>query len=105
MKPEFEIIPLVNNEEKRRFELAYNGHTAFINYGVYGDKIALVHTEAPKELQGTGAAQALVEKTLMYIEENNQTVLPYCPYVFGFIKKNPEWKRVVNERFMGFDQL
>ena len=105
MKPEFENIPLVNNEKKKRFELEYNGQVAFINYGDFGNQVALVHTEAPKELQGTGAAQALVEKTLAYIDSEGRKVLPYCPYVFAYIKRHPEWKHIVDERFSGFDQL
>ena len=46
MKPDFEAIPLVKNEEKKRFEILVDGYFAFINYGDYGSQIALVHTEA-----------------------------------------------------------
>jgi hypothetical protein len=53
MKPEFENIPLVKNETKKRFEIEVNGHFAFINYGEREHQIALVHTEAEPELAGT----------------------------------------------------
>ena len=70
-----------------------------------GHQIALVHTEADPELAGTGAAVAVVEKTLAYIEENQKKLLPFCPYVFAYIRKHPEWKRIVDEKFEEYDKL
>ncbi|ASW74556.1 acetyltransferase [Chryseobacterium piperi] len=105
MKPEFENIPLVKNESKKRFEIEVDKHFAFIDYRETDDQIILVHTEADPELAGTGAAAAVVEKTLQYIEESTKKLLPFCPYVFAYIKKHPEWKRIVDERFERYDQL
>lgn len=105
MKPEFENIPLVKNEAKKRFEIEVDGHYAFINYGETGSQVALVHTEAEPELAGTGAAAAVVEKTLNYIENEGKKLLPFCPYVFAYIKKHPEWKRIVDPRFGGYDKI
>ncbi|WP_426477343.1 GNAT family N-acetyltransferase [Chryseobacterium sp. CBSDS_008] len=39
------------------------------------------------------------------IEESGKKLLPFCPYVFAFIRKHPEWKRIVDERFEGYDKL
>lgn len=105
MKTIFEDIPLIKNEEKRRFELEINGKYTFTNYGEYGNQIALVHTETEPELKGKGAASALVEKTLDYLEENNIKLLPFCPFVFAYIKRHPEWKRIVSKKFKGYDKL
>lgn len=105
MKEKFLSIPLVKNDAKKRFEIEVDGHFAFINFGEMGSQIALVHTEADPELAGTGAAAAVVEKTLTWIEENGKTLLPFCPYVFAFIQKHPEWKRVVDTRFKAYDKL
>ncbi len=105
MKEEFKKIPLVKNESKKRFEFKIDGHFAIINYGEMGSQIALVHTEAEPELAGTGAASALVEKTLRWIEQNDKILLPFCPHVFAYIQKHPEWKRLVDKRFKGYDKL
>lgn len=105
MKTIFNDIPLLKNEEKRRFEIEINGKYAFTNYGEFGNQIALVHTETEPELKGTGAASALVEKTLNYLEKNNIKLLPFCPFVFAYIKRHPEWKRIVSNKFKGFDKL
>src|SRR5690554_7037592 len=105
MKLIFKNIPLIKNKEKGRFEIIVDGHLAFTNYGEFGSQIALVHTETDPELAGKGAASALVEKTLNYLERNNLKLLPFCPFVFAFIKRNPEWKRIVSKKFKGYDGL
>ncbi|WP_130736064.1 GNAT family N-acetyltransferase [Flavobacterium sp. J27] len=105
MKPIFENIPLVKNEERKRFELVIDEKYAIINYGQFGNQIALVHTEVEPALKGKGAADAIIEKTLHYLDENNAVLLPFCPFVFAYIKKHPEWKRIVSEKFKGYDDL
>jgi len=105
MKERFIDIPLHKNEETKRFEIKVDGHLAFIDYRERGDKVSLIHTEAEPELAGTGAAKAVVETTLNWIAENNKTILPYCPYVFGYIKRNPEWKQIVDKSFESYDKL
>ncbi len=71
MKPEFENISLVKTD--KRFEIEVKGHYAFIDYRETSHQIALIHTEAEPELAGTGAAAAVVEKTLNYIEESGKS--------------------------------
>lgn len=105
MKDEFITVPLIKNETKRRFEIEIDGHIAFIDYKDYGSQIALVHTEVPELLGGRGVAAALVEKTFNYLKEQNQLLLPFCPYVFAYLKKHPEWKYMVSKKFNGYHQL
>ncbi len=105
MKEQFINIPLHKNEEEKRFEIAINGSYAFINYRETAHQIALVHTEVEDALSGMGAAGAVVEKTLAYIEKSGKKLLPFCPYVFAYIKKHPEWKRIVDTSFGGYDKL
>lgn len=105
MKSEYTDIPLVKNQEKKRFEIEIDNHFAFIDYRMIGNDVVLVHTETDPELSGKGAASAVVEKTLHYLDENNITLHPFCPYVFAYIKKNPEWKRIVSPKFKGYDEL
>lgn len=105
MKSEYIDIPLVKNEDKKRFEIEVDGHYAFIDYKMFGTEIALIHTETDPELAGKGAAGAVVEKTLLYLDNNGITLHPFCPYVFGYIKRHPEWKRIVSPKFKGYDKL
>ena len=105
MKEQFKDIELQKNDSKKRFEIEVDGHFAFINFGEKANQIALVHTEAEPELAGTGAASAVVEKTLEWIESNDKTLLPFCPFVFSYIKKHPEWKRIVDKGYVAYDKL
>ena len=105
MKTEYNSIPLVKNDEKNRFEINIDGHYAFIDFKERGDRISLVHTETEPELAGKGAAAAVVEKTLYYLKENNKTLMPYCPYVFAYIKRHPEWKSIVDTSFPSYHKL
>lgn len=99
MKPEFEIIPIVKNEGGKRFELTVDGYTAFIDYKERNNVITLIHTESPEELAGRGVATALIEKTLIYLEENNIELIPLCPLVVAYIKRHTEWIRIVRDDY------
>ncbi len=104
MKLEFEQIPLDKNTKDHRFEISFEGHKAFIDYKERTGKITLIHTEVEPELEGKGAATAVIEKTLEYIEQNNYKLIPLCPLVFAYIKRHPEWKRIVDDAFNGFQE-
>ncbi|UOK41822.1 MULTISPECIES: GNAT family N-acetyltransferase [Flavobacterium] len=104
MKPEYLEITLVKNEEKHQFEITVDGHKAFIVYKEKPHVIKLIHTETEPELEGKGAGTAVIEKTLTYIEDNDYKLVPLCPFVFAYIKRHPEWKRIVDEHFKGFDE-
>ncbi|WP_394803532.1 GNAT family N-acetyltransferase [Niabella hibiscisoli] len=47
----------------------------------------------------------MVEQTLLQLEQEGKQILPYCPYVFAYIKKHPEWKRLVHPSFPAYHQL
>jgi predicted GNAT family acetyltransferase len=87
------------NEGMNQFELHTNGRMAFLEYMKEGNKIYMTHTEAPKELQGTGAASELVKKALEYSKENKLTVVPSCSYVAHYVNRHPEWREVLSEGY------
>lgn len=97
MNEEYLNLPLVKNQVDMRFELKIGEYTALIVYKEHGKKIWLIHTEAPEELKGKGAATAIIEKTLSYIEDNDYRLIPLCPFVAAYLKKHPEWERILDE--------
>ena len=97
MKEEYKPLDLVKNDAANRFEMNVDGNTAIIEYKEYPGKIALLHTEVPLQLEGKGAATAIIEKTLDYIENKNFKLIPLCPMVVAYIKRHPEWKRIMDK--------
>jgi predicted GNAT family acetyltransferase len=91
----YQDIPLINNEALHNFELIIDDKRSFIDYKQKGDKIYLIHTEVPEELEGMGVAAAIVEKTFNYIESNHLKMVPLCVYVLAFLKRHPEWNRLL----------
>lgn len=91
----YQNIQLINNENIHHFELIIDNMTAFIDYKLKGDKIFLIHTEVPQEMEGMGVAAALVEKAFNYIEEHHLKIIPLCTYVVAFLKRHPEWNRLL----------
>lgn len=90
-----ENTPLINNENESQFEINVDGQIAFISY-INKDKVYyLVHTEVPEDLQGHGVAASLVEKTFKFLEHNGYKMEPFCPYVQSYLKRYPEWERLV----------
>lgn len=104
MKPEYTAIPLVKNDAAKQFELTAEGHKALIRFNETPRHITLVHTEVPEALEGKGVGAALVEKTLEHIGQTGKTLILLCPFVFAYIKRHPDWKRIVDPGFKGFNE-
>jgi len=93
-----EDFELINNKERKQYEFHIDKYAPKIEYTINNFKnIYLTHTEVPNALAGRGIGTQLVEKTLCDIEENGMCVVPLCSFVAAYIKKHPEWKRIVME--------
>lgn len=86
-----------HNITDHSFEKFVDGERSFIEYQQRGDHVYLLHTEVPESQTGEGIAASLVEKTFEYLEEQNLKAVPSCSYVKVFLKRHPEWNRIVIE--------
>lgn len=87
---------LILNEDKKRFELLIEGHTAFIEYIITNDRtMFLTHTEVPNSLAGKGVGSKIVSLVLEYIKANEYTLAPLCPFVAKYLTKNLQWKEIL----------
>ena len=86
---------IVDHPEKKRYEASVAGAVARIEYIKAQDKIYLTHTEVPKELEGKGVGSKLVAKVLADVDAQGLTLVPLCPFVALYLKRHPEWKRLV----------
>ena len=86
------------NQSKSRFELTVDNHIAFIDYVIHKDTImTLIHTEVPEAVGGKGVGKTIVENTLNYLKNNKYLVVPKCPFIEKYIKRNPQWQSILSE--------
>ena len=78
-----------------RFELERDGHVAYLEYTATGEVLALLHTEVPAALRGTGIASELARTALDYAREHNMKVDVVCPFAAGFLANHPEYSGLV----------
>ena len=88
-------LRILDNPEKKRFEAPIEVKIAFIEYIRAKDAIYLTHTEVPESLGGRGIGSALVKEVLQQIEGEGLLLAPLCPFVAGYLKKHPEWQRLL----------
>lgn len=92
MKPTYE---LKNNRINKQFEFHIDGLIPKLEYIRAKDRIFLTHTEVPEKLEGQGIGSRLIKAVLEEIERQDLTLVPLCPFVAGYIKEHPEWKKLV----------
>lgn len=92
MEPKY---TLVNDEANKQYTISVDGQTPLIEYIKASGKIFLTHTEVPKALEGKGIGSWLVKAVLEDIEKRDLTLIPLCPFVAGYIKRHPEWRKLV----------
>ena len=86
---------LIDNPDKPQYEFHLEGENPRLEYIKAKDKIYLTHTEVPAALSGRGIGSALIGAALEDIERQGLTLVPLCPFVALYLKRNPEWKRLV----------
>jgi len=85
-----DIPDVIDNTDRRRFELAVDGQLAFANYRMVGDAAHITHVETPVALRGGGVAGRLMAGALAIIRARGQKVKPVCPYAVAYIQRHPQ---------------
>lgn len=78
-----------------RFELERDRHIAYLEYTIAGDVLALLHSEVPQALRGSGIAATLAKTALDWAEEHHMKVDVVCPFVAEYLQKHPEYSHLV----------
>jgi predicted GNAT family acetyltransferase len=86
--------PIVLNEIQRRFNLAIEGHVAYVEFERLPNGIACTHTIVPQPLEGRGVGSRLVKHVLDYAAANQLKVRPDCSFVKAWIDRHPEYQRL-----------
>jgi uncharacterized protein len=87
---------VVDNTAAHRFELRVDGEVAgFMTYKRDDPTLALNHTEIDPRFEGRGLGTVLIRTVLDNARAEGAAVLPFCPFVRGFLKRHPEYVDVV----------
>ena len=72
------------------FRLEVDGQTAVLDTRTEGDRMVLVHTGVPDELEGQGIGSQLVRAALSHAAADDLTLVPECPFARSWLEKHPD---------------
>ena len=92
-------VSVTNNTQANQFEFTVDGKTAVLQYKLRPGRIAFLHTEVPKEMEGHGIGGRLAQTGLEYAAAQGLKVAPLCPFVASYIKRHREFANLAAEEY------
>ncbi len=89
MVPVSDSPPVTDNPARSRLELSADGYLAELVYHRNGNRLVLIHTEVPAELEGRGFGGRLVVAAIDRAADEGLTVVPVCPFARGWLERHP----------------
>lgn len=84
-----ESLRVVDNVPAQRFEVERGGEAATLAYERDGNRLVLIHTEVPPNLQGHGIGQLLVRAALDEAAREGELIVPLCEFVVSYLRRHP----------------
>lgn len=81
---------VTDNQAASRFELRADDSLAELSYRRIGNRLVLIHTEVPVELEGRGIGGALVAAAVDRAAREGMTLVPLCPFARGWLQRHPD---------------
>lgn len=81
---------MTHNEAASRFEVTVEGHRGELVYRHDGERIVLLHTGVPKQIEGRGIGSALVSAAVSHAIEEGIRIVPVCWFARGWLERHPE---------------
>ena len=99
-------VRVADNPEESRFEAFADGQLAgFAAYKRSPGQIALTHTEVEDGFEGKGVGSRLAAAALDAARAEGLAVLPFCPFIRGYIAEHGEYLDLVPESERGRFEL
>ncbi len=83
-------LAVTDNQAESRFEVRMEGRLAELVYHRRGDRLVLIHTEVPVELEGHGIGGLLVTAAVDVAVREGLTIVPLCPFARGWLQRHPD---------------
>jgi uncharacterized protein len=81
---------VTDNQAASRFELRADGSLAELSYRRVGNRLVLIHTDVPVELEGRGIGGVLVAAAVDRAAREGMTLVPLCPFARGWLQRHPD---------------
>ncbi len=93
-------LEVADNPHEHRYEIRADGAVlGLAAYRLRPGLIAFTHTQIDPRLEGHGAGSMLARAALDDARRRELAVLPFCPFVNGWIERHPEYTDLVPEPF------
>ena len=87
---------VVDDPEAGRFEVLVDGEVAgFAEYRRTDGAVAFTHTVIDPAYEGRGLGSVLARGALDATHEAGSPVLPFCPFIRGYIQRHPAYLDLV----------
>ena len=95
---------VVDDPAAHRFEVLVDGRLAgYAEYARRRTAVSFTHTVIAPEFEGRGLGSVLARRALDAVREEGLAVLPFCPFVRGWIARHEDYLDLVpadqRERF------
>ena len=79
------------NDARNRYEFDVEGGEALAFYRLADGVMTFTHTEVPAQLRGRGLGSQMMRAVLQDVRAQGLKVVPRCPFVADYIRRNPEF--------------
>jgi predicted GNAT family acetyltransferase len=91
---------IIDNPDAHRYEIRVSDELAgFVQYRRRPGLVAFIHTEIDTRFEGQGLGSQLIAGVLDEARAAGVAVLPFCPFVNGYISRHPSYVDLVPEEF------
>ena len=92
-------ITVADHPDGEFYELTSDGEqVGLLVYHVIGKRLSITHSTIKENYRGRGLSSALIRAALDDIRAKEVTVANYCPVVFRFLDRNPEYADLIHNR-------
>jgi predicted GNAT family acetyltransferase len=84
------------DEAANRFTYTSDAASASLQFRQRADRLVIIHTVVPPELEGKGVGSRLVTAAVEYASIRGLTVVPVCPFARAWLRSHPDVAATVN---------